>query len=292
MSRTFTNGGYTVTVSDDRSILVKPGDWISKYAAAIYGDPMANWRRFKKKVGSQYVDLLDYNRIEVGQLIYHPGPLPGETMYPGQPIGRQPTPGAPGQDGMLVPERLVQFLRFMKQWISPVNDWTFKGSSGIDLSAAIFAAHYMRLEATHLSEPEPYVFHAVAAGLGAGPEDIAASMAISPPDMWGAGFIGKCMTAGRTLSADEICGNYVVLDFSVGLLVGASFSLLIFGFNLPPQALVRTISRYLRGEPENIVILPSLFQGACVMLGSNLSTPNFGVSIKVGMMHRWECVTG
>jgi hypothetical protein len=293
MSRTFTNCGYSVTVNDDRSILVKPGDWISKYAAAIYGDPNINWKSFKKKEGNVFVDLPDPHRIEVGKLIYHPGPLPGEPMYPGQPVSGQPVaPGAPRSDGMLVPERLIQFLRYLKQWISPANDWTFKNSSGLDLSAAVFAAQYMAIQAFHRGEPEPYTFHAIGLGLGVGPEDIAASLALSPPDMWGAGYIGKCITAGRTLSADEICGNYIVLDFSAGLFVGGSFSILMFGINLPLQAVVRTISRYLRGEQENILILPSAFYGAAIMLGSNISTPNLGVSFKVGMMHRWECVTG
>ena len=39
VSRTFSNGVYSVTVNDDHSIRVRPGDWISKYSAAIYGDP-------------------------------------------------------------------------------------------------------------------------------------------------------------------------------------------------------------------------------------------------------------
>jgi hypothetical protein len=35
----FANGGYQVNVREDGSILVKPGDWLSKYAVAMYNNP-------------------------------------------------------------------------------------------------------------------------------------------------------------------------------------------------------------------------------------------------------------
>jgi hypothetical protein len=296
MSPTFSNCGYTVTVENDRSILVKPGDWISKYAAAIYGDPKANWDRFKKKVGREYRPLDDPYKIVAGHRVYHPDPLPGERSYIPLPPGRRrapaAAPGKPAGDGELMAERLYQFFAYLEQWLCPVNDWVFKNSSGGDLSGLCFTGQYMRIKARHLTEQQPYFFHAVGAGLGLGPEDIAASLSISPPKMWGKGYIGKCINAGRTLSADEICGSYLLLDFSFGLFVGGSVSLLLFGINGPLQSMVRTVSRYLRGEPENILILPSLFQGAMLMAGTSLTTPNFGVSFKLGLMHRWECLTG
>ena len=73
------------------------------------------------------------------------------------------------------------------------------------------------------------------AGLGIGPETIAGSLSISPPDdtFRSAGYIGKFPSAGRTLGADEICGSYVVLDFSFGLAVGLPIAVMLFGWNTP-----------------------------------------------------------
>jgi hypothetical protein len=292
MSRTFNGGGYSVTVNDDRSIRVKPGDWISKYSAAIYGDPLVNWNRFKRKnAAGQYIDLVDPNKITAGEVLYHPGPLPGEPRYgkPEHPIGITP-PTAPPADG-LVPDRVYQFFRYLKQWLSPVNDWKFAGSAGIDLSASLLAGHYTRLSVQRVDDPEETWFHAIGAGIGIGPEDIAGSLAISPPDFWGPGFVGKFPSAGRSLSLDEICGNYMLLDFSFGLVLGYSFTLLMFGLNTPWDAAIRSIGRYLRGHNDPLVI-PWVFNGAVVMCGPSWSTPNLGVSCKIGWMHRTECVTG
>ena len=84
MGRTFRNGVYSVTVNDDRSIRVRPGDWISKYSAAIYGDPKVNWKRFKRKDSKgRFIDLIDPNKIDAGELLWHPDPLPDERLADG-----------------------------------------------------------------------------------------------------------------------------------------------------------------------------------------------------------------
>ncbi len=62
MGRTFATGDFSVTVEDDRSIRVRSGDWISKYSAAIYGDPMAHWDRYKRKSNGALVNLTDSNK--------------------------------------------------------------------------------------------------------------------------------------------------------------------------------------------------------------------------------------
>jgi hypothetical protein len=295
VSRTFSNGVYSVTVNDDHSIRVRSGDWISKYSAAIYGDPKINWKRFKRKDKSgRFIDLVDPNKIVTGETLWHPDPLPGERpgRRPAAPIGVRP-PESPVPPGEIDPYRVRQFFQLLKQWLCPVNDWTFETSAGVDLSASIFAGHYCAIKAQKTGDPEPTWFHAVGVGLGLGPEDFAGSISISPPDdtFWNPGFVGKFPTAGRTLSADEICGNYIVFDASAGFMIGGSFSLLLFGCNTPWHAILRSLVRFLRGEVDWLVI-PWAFTGAVVMGGGNWSSPNLGISCKLGWMHRKECVTG
>lgn len=293
MDRTFSDGVYSVTVNDDRSIRVRAGDWVSKYSAAIYGDPLANWDRFKRKDSAgRFINLADPHKIVAGELLWHPDPLPGEApgRRPGGPIGVRP-PESPVPTGEIDPDRVAQFFRLLKQWLCPVNDWTFEGSAGLDLSVSLFSGHYCAISAQKAGDPGPTWFHAVGAGVGLGPEDIFGALSIAPPEFWGPGFIGKFPTAGRTLSADEICGNYMVFDASAGFILGGSVALLLFGLNTPWDAAIRSLGRYLRGHGDPLVI-PWVFTGCVVMAGGSWSSPNAGVSVKVGWMHRTECITG
>src|SRR5262245_44969535 len=84
LPKTFTGGGYQVTVNADRSILVKQGDWLSKYAVAIYGNfNKVNIDKFCKgfwKLDGTFVrqEIISKDLIKTGEILYHPGPLPGE----------------------------------------------------------------------------------------------------------------------------------------------------------------------------------------------------------------------
>jgi hypothetical protein len=302
---TFTRGGNSVTIAEDGKILVRKDDWLSKYSWALYGDyktldvfvrpnpPLVSPTQEIKGIK----EIEDVNRIKTGEYLIH---VPtyfywaekrGRPRIPrARPNYPQPMPEAPGNS--LDSSRLQDFLRFLRQWLSPVTDWKFVGSGGVDISAAIFTAHYCRIGVQRTGDPAPTWFHAVGAGLGLGPEDIEGSITLTPPDLPSVGCIAKTVLAGRTLSLDEICGNYLLLDLSGGCFLGGSIAVLFFGFNTPPDAVLRNVVRYFRGEGSAWPILPSLCHGAVFMAGLNLPTPSIGVSIKVGWMHRWECVTG
>lgn len=90
LPKTFRGSGYEVTINGDRSILVKQGDWLSKYSKAIYGD-FNHINSFKRKVGQRYQDIQNVNLIRTGEILYHPGSLPGESMVP-------PGEGLPGTE--------------------------------------------------------------------------------------------------------------------------------------------------------------------------------------------------
>jgi hypothetical protein len=293
---TFTRGGHSVTIAEDGKILVRKDDWLSKYSWALYGDyeTLDVFVRPNPPLISSTQEIMgikeveDVNRINTGEYLIH---VP-TYFYWAEKRGRPRIPRRPKSGGEEQESRLWEFLRFMRQWLCPVTDWKFVGSGSVDLSAAIFAAHYCRIGVERPGDPTPTWFHAVGAGLGLGPEDVFGSITIAPPDWLSAGWVGKTVLAGRTLSLDEICGNYLLVDFGGSVFVGGSIAILFFGFNTPPHAVARNLVRYFRGAGGPWPILPSLCHGAVVMAGFNAGTPNFGVSFKMGWMHRWECATG
>jgi hypothetical protein len=293
MGRTFSNCGYTVTVNDDRSILVRPGDWISKYAAAIYGNPKVNWDKFKKKENGQYRRLSNPAMIVVGQRVYHPDPLPDEPGFGvNPPVPSDPSSPTPGT-GQLVAERVVSFLRYIAQVACPVTDWSVAGTSGVDAGISFVTGGIAQVDLLNHRTRQEYSYYGIALGISAGLSDFYASLSISPPSYENfASGIGKFITAGATLSPDEICGNFMTLDFGAGAFLGVSLSFLFFGANTPPQAFARTVGRYFQGGNENILVLPSVFRGMLVSFGPNACSPDAAVSLKMGIMHRWECMTG
>ena len=86
LPKTFTGHGYKVTVNADRSIIVKPGDWLSKYTMAIWGDASKpHIEAFKRKINGVLSRIGNPNQIQAGETLYVTGRLPGETgIFPGE----------------------------------------------------------------------------------------------------------------------------------------------------------------------------------------------------------------
>ena len=85
-----------------------------------------------------------------------------------------------------------------------MTDLKFQGSSGVDLSALVFAAHYCRIDVLRDGEPEPTLFHAIGAGLNWGPEAVAGSVTITPSDFPCYGWVGKSVLVGGALGLVNI----------------------------------------------------------------------------------------
>lgn len=296
----FTRDGHRVAIAEDGKILVRKDDWLSKYSWALYGsyDRLEEFVRPNPKMyfpaevkGIQEIE--DVNRIDTGEYLVHVPTYFDWMEKRGKPsIGVPRKRPRPKPDQGIDPTRLERFLRYVKQWLCPVNDWSVVGTGGLDLSAWMFCAHYCSIGVQRTQDPDPTWYHAFGAGVGIGPEDVIGSLSWSPSELPSAGFIGKFPWAGRTLSVDEICGNYWFIDLSGGCFEGASAAIMFFGANAPPHSLMRTAVGYLRGEGSDALTFPSIFNGAILMAGLNLTTPAVGVSFKMGWMHRKECVTG
>ncbi len=188
----------------------------------------------------------------------------------------------------------MEFLKYIKSVINPVTGWTIEANGGVDLNASFFTFQYVQIGAKPPRASAPLWYHAFGAGFTFGLEDTEPlGGTISPTSYPGVGYIGKFAQAGASLSPDEICGTYMVMDIGLGWIVGGSLSILCFGMILPPEYLARNLVRYLRGE-ETIGLhrlLPA--QGFMVLAGtSSPALPSFGVAARFGVMHRKECVVG
>ena len=80
LPKTFTGHGYQVTVNPDRTIVVKQGDWLSKYTLAIWGDcTEEHFRAFLVKRGASFVAIGNPKLLKVGDTLQvEPYTLPGE----------------------------------------------------------------------------------------------------------------------------------------------------------------------------------------------------------------------
>src|SRR4030067_70819 len=72
MMKTYRNGWYSVTIAPDGAILVKPGDWLSKYSVAIQNDWWHIYEYGRKKSGNGLVDMImNADLIHAGETLYH-----------------------------------------------------------------------------------------------------------------------------------------------------------------------------------------------------------------------------
>ena len=73
MSKVYSNGGHTVTVADDGAIVVKPGDWLSKYSMAIHRD-FNHVNEFGRKTpapSGPVKPVQNVDQISAGETLYH-----------------------------------------------------------------------------------------------------------------------------------------------------------------------------------------------------------------------------
>lgn len=64
-------GRYSVTIAEDGSIGVQPGDTLSGYSAAIYKGDFKHLDEFGRKHGQTVARINDVNRIRAGETLYH-----------------------------------------------------------------------------------------------------------------------------------------------------------------------------------------------------------------------------
>jgi len=64
-------GKYSVTLAADGRISVKPGDWLSKYSAALYQGDYTRVHEYGRLQGGQVRPVPDVDKIYAGETLYH-----------------------------------------------------------------------------------------------------------------------------------------------------------------------------------------------------------------------------
>jgi hypothetical protein len=85
-SATYSSSGFSVHVAEDGAIVVKRGDWISKYSKCLYGDALVGWSDFGRRVGGSVSPLADPDSITAGETLYHIPTFSKNTGTPAAPI--------------------------------------------------------------------------------------------------------------------------------------------------------------------------------------------------------------
>src|SRR5262249_13747600 len=156
-----------VTVDADRTITVKPGDSLSKYSMAIWGDfnhLQLFWRK-KDKNGPGWERVIDGNKdqITAGDTLYL-GPAPPENHSPSFVIDvRPPQPS-------LQAEYYVEFLDWIKHWFV-ATEWRVVGNEECDFGVSFVTGGYTKidLQDNSMLAPQPARrYYAVNLGLAYG----------------------------------------------------------------------------------------------------------------------------
>lgn len=64
-------GRWEVTIGADGEIFVRPGDWLSKYSAAVDGDFYTIWPYMRPTDDGQFISIRDPKLIIAGESLYH-----------------------------------------------------------------------------------------------------------------------------------------------------------------------------------------------------------------------------
>jgi hypothetical protein len=286
LPKTFRGGSYDVTINGDRSINVRPGDWLSKYSMAIYGD-FSHIGKFKKKLGGQYREIDNPNLIRAGEILYHPDPLPGEPLMP-------PPEGVPESEPPIQAENVAAFLKFIKQTFLP-SEWCVEGNGGFGMNFSFLTGQYVTIGIRNTEprlDPAPQIrwYHAVAGGLMIGwPEEITIGGSFSTTQFPSVGAILKSPLYPR-LTFDDFRGGILVVEFGATFwfgVLGASLTLILFGMGFPPSRVLKDLDRFFRyGDLRSLwtMMFQSTPSGVVVLAGGVVGIPGIGVAGRVGYM--------
>ncbi len=285
MSRTFSGGGYSVTINDDRSIIVKQGDWLSKYSMAVYGD-FDHITSFKEKTGAGFRNVPNPDLIRVGQILYHPDPLPGEKAPKPKPTPA-PAPGQPAEPGVIQNKYVSHFFRWVLNTFIKC-DWRVKANAGGDLSLSFFTAQYATFNIVHNPVAVSAWYHALAVGATIGwPDDIFVGGSFATTEFPGAGTILRSPVY-RDLTWDDFRHTFLVVEGGASFFLGGQITLVFFGMGLVPSHVLRRLHAFFTtGDPSHLgwLLHSGLPAGVIVLSGLNASMPGAAVAARMGMMY-------
>ncbi|HJQ55401.1 MAG TPA: hypothetical protein VJ890_00755 [Vineibacter sp.] len=291
LPKAFTGHGYRVTVNADRSIIVKPGDWLSKYAMAIWGDyTEPHIKAFKRKINGVLRDVENPDLIRTGETLYVIGRLPGEIgIFPGedQSGGALPSTGKPA-----APKIPSSRIRDFGNWVWNnylTCDWELAGTAGINLTRFFVSGQYMMVDVKQTATQVTGRFHNVAGGLALNYPKSVFGLSGSATFFPDCGFIRRSpWRKQKQLILEDFCHVTFVIEFNIALGIGTSPSMLFFGIGLPPWRVVRALDDFLlTGDPSifGLLALDTGPKGVMYFAGLEASTPGIGLACRAGYMY-------
>jgi hypothetical protein len=106
-------GQYRVDIAPNGAIRVKPGDWLSKYSYAMYGN-FNHCDEFGRMAGGVVAPCADPNVIHPGETLYHIPTFRKGATSAGQPAG-QAAPGSPEPQ-----KSIIYFVPMVRQGRDPL----------------------------------------------------------------------------------------------------------------------------------------------------------------------------
>lgn len=290
LPRTYSQGGYDVTIHADRSIGVRPGDWLSKYSMAIYGNFGHIDEFWRQDDEGLFYEIDNKDLIDSGETLYHPGPLPDEPPG-GAPGVTPPVRGTPGAKRPLSAKNVMDFLRWLKQRFV-TTDWRVSGTGGGDIALSVATLQYATIGIVKKSVAVETWFHALAGGLTIGfpfegfPPSAGGSF--STTDFPSIGTIIR-FAWRRELSLGDFRHGIIVIELGGNLATaeGGSVALVIFGIQFP-AILLMAIVQYFRDG--NLRALQSGFNrtapaGVAIIGGATIGMPGVSVAARAGAMY-------
>jgi hypothetical protein len=157
---TYTDGTFSVTIESDGAIHVMPGDWLSKYSAAMYGN-FAHIKEFARMDRSgKLMPIENVNRINAGETLYHVPTCrkshPRIQMDPILVVGNVASDDAPSEEELTEEQKklLADALKAKYELAGETGEWLVEVSHivhGVDGAATIAEVAGLIAEGTALA---------------------------------------------------------------------------------------------------------------------------------------------
>ena len=134
MPKTYSQGGFSVTINDDGSILVKPGDSLSKYSMAIHGD-FNHLKEYSRKNGNSLKPIEDLNFIKTGETLFHNPSIPNNIS----PAPHVPAAPMNDRDKQVLLEKVLREHNIPASQIDTVK-WIINGGRLTQLGVTLATA--------------------------------------------------------------------------------------------------------------------------------------------------------
>ncbi|MEL7498943.1 MAG: hypothetical protein AAFN77_15150 [Planctomycetota bacterium] len=249
--RVYEHNGFQCTVDRNGAIRARPGDWVSKYSQAIFGDYVNMESRFGKRHGGiirSYRSLgasANINLLNPGEVVYVmklPDEMGGIDQKYGASGGGEATRGSEitvRQGEASIPrkewqKRIQEVLDYIANVLWIGSGWTLEGTDSIALGGntpgfkigGSLAGLRYALENKAKGLTGTMYGATLGGSVGVDPEPCPVSFTFGLPSFIGCIF--KSPTAGGSLSKSELTGAVLTIEVG-GHLVGGGSLIFILG---------------------------------------------------------------